>query len=411
MNSQRVTFPGSKGFELAANLELPDFEPEAFVLFAHCFTCSRNVFAASRISKTLARRGLGVLRFDFTGLGDSEGDFANTDFSSNVEDLVHAAEYLRREWSAPRLLVGHSLGGAAVLAAAHEIQEVEAVATIAAPFEPAHVEALFSEQLDEIEADGAAEVDIGGRPFKVRKQFVEDLREQKSRERLARLDRALMVFHAPMDKIVGIENAREIFVAARHPKSFVSLDAADHLVSRREDAIYIADVLAAWSRRYISAGVDALKRKEENERVVHVREAEDGKYANLIEAGPHQFRSDEPESVGGADSGMTPYELLLAGLGACSSMTMRMYADHKGWPLESVEVELEHEKKSHGESKKKVDVISRRIKIHGDELDEEQRRKIFEIANRCPVHRTLEAEPVIENELVDAEIEIAGEVG
>lgn len=399
--TKRIEFDGSQGFKLAASLELPDFEPTAFALFAHCFTCSKNVFAASRITRILAERGLAVLRFDFTGLGSSDGDFANTNFSSNIEDLVAAADFLRENYEAPRLLIGHSLGGAAVLAAAHQIDEAEALATIGAPFDPSHIEYHFTEKLDEIEQGGVAEVDIGGRPFTVKRQFLEDLRSHNTAEKIGQLDQALMVFHSPLDNIVGVENARDIFVAAKHPKSFVSLDQADHLVSKREDAVYIADVLASWSKRYITTEVEPYRRNESENRVVKVLEATDGKYANLVTVGPHRLRADEPESVGGDDSGLSPYELLLAGLGACSSMTMRMYSDRKGWPLDKVEVELAHQKRAIGDSKKKTDHITRKITIHGDALDREQRRRIFEIANRCPVHRTLEGEPVIESELLD----------
>lgn len=404
-DSHMVRFPGALGGQLAARLDRPDGEPVAYALFAHCFTCSKESLAASRISAALKERGIAVLRFDFTGLGGSEGDFANTNFSSNVADLVAAADYLRQHHAAPRLLIGHSLGGAAVLAAAPQVAEAAAVATIGAPFEPGHVRHLIAAAAPEIEARGEAEVNLAGRRFRVRKQFLEDIAASSTVEAIGGLRKALLIFHSPRDTTVSIDNAAKIFMAARHPKSFVSLDDADHLVTRREDAAYIAAVLAAWASRYL--GTPAPKAQPlpaGPEGVVRVAEAGGGKFAQTISAGRHTLRADEPESAGGNDSGLSPYQLLLAGLGACTSMTLRLYADQKGWPLEKVAVELAHEKIhaadcSECETREgKVDRIERVVELSGA-LDETQRARLLEIANKCPVHRTLHSEVSIPTRL------------
>lgn len=390
--SQRVTFPGATGATLAGRLDRPPGEARAWALFAHCFTCGKDLAAARRIGDALAARGYGVLRFDFTGLGQSEGEFAETTFSGDVADLVAAADYLRQHEQAPTLLIGHSLGGAAVLAAAGRIAEVEAVATIGAPFEPAHVRHLIERSAPDLEAQGQATVQIGGRPFQLKAEFLRDLEDQDQPARIAKLERALLVLHAPGDQIVGIDEARKIYQAAKHPKSFVSLDDADHLLSRERDARYAAEVIAAWGARYLPDGVEP-----EPEGQVRVEGGPRG-FAQSVQAGRHSLRADEPERVGGSDTGPAPYELLLASLGACTSMTLRMYADRKKWPLEGVEVKLQHAK-IHAkdcedcETKEgRVDRIERVVTIRGDALDAEQRQRLLEIADRCPVHRTLEGE-------------------
>jgi uncharacterized OsmC-like protein/pimeloyl-ACP methyl ester carboxylesterase len=408
MNSSRslARFPGAFGTNLAASLDLPSSEPRAFALFAHCFTCSKDTLAASRISAALATHGIGVLRFDFTGLGGSEGDFANTNFSSNLADLMAAAAWLRKRHRAPAILVGHSLGGAAVLATARDIPEVAAVATIGAPFDPAHVRHLLAPALPEVAATGEAEVTLGGRHFRVKKQFLDDLADRNSREALAALGKALLVFHSPRDMTVDIENAAQIFMAARHPKSFVSLDDADHLLTRKEDAAYVAAVLASWASRYLDerAAQAAQPVTSGEPGVVTVSETGDGKFSQTITAGRHPLRADEPLDVGGQDSGPTPYDLLLAALGACTSMTLRMYAEHKQLPLERVTVRLRHDK-AHARDcaecetrEGKIDRIDREIEIHGA-LDEAQRARLLEIADKCPVHRTLQAEVWVQTRL------------
>jgi len=404
--SEKITFPNPDGQELAARLDRPAGPPRAIALFAHCFTCSKDVFAATRISQALAACGFAVLRFDFTGLGASEGEFANTNFSSNVEDLVAAAEWLREREQAPMLLIGHSLGGAAVLAAAGRVPEVRAVATIGAPFDPAHATRLLADARAEIEARGEAEVVLAGRTFSIKKQFLDDLEAQRSAERIARLRRPLLIFHAPKDAIVGIDNAAEIFQAAKHPKSFVSLDDADHLLSRREDAVWVADVLAAWASRYLPAAAAAGEEEPAAEGEVVVAESGEGRFAQTIRAGRHQLRADEPASVGGDDSGPGPYDLLLAGLGACTTMTVRMYASRKKLPLEHVAVRLRHAR-IHAEDcadcetrEGRLDEIRRELSLAGD-LDDDQRRRLLEIADKCPVHRTLSGEIKIRTTLAE----------
>ncbi len=403
-NRLLVHFPGAFGTSLAARLDLPAQAPLAYALFAHCFTCSKESLAATRISAALTERGFGVLRFDFTGLGGSEGDFANTNFSSNVADLVAAARWLREQHQAPAILIGHSLGGAAVLAAAHEIPEAVAVATIGAPFDPGHVQHLFADAAPAINADGEAEVTLAGRTFNIRKQFLDDLVSQKSGERIASLRKALLILHSPRDTTVNIDNAARIFTAAKHPKSFVSLDTADHLLTGKADAVYVASVLAAWASRYIKVNdspATAAPGVPGVQGLVRVSETHEGKFTQTISAGAHVLRADEPASVGGDDSGFTPYDLLLAGLGACTSMTLRMYAAQKKWPLEHVSVRLTHEK-IHAQDcadcetrEGKIDRIEREIEITGA-LDDAQRARLMEIADKCPVHRTLHSEVSIQ---------------
>lgn len=406
LRTEKITFIGAdKANRLAARLDLPEGRPRAFALFAHCFTCTQNVFAATRIAQGLRRHGIAVLRFDFTGLGASEGEFANTNFSSNVGDLLAAADWLRAELEAPKLLIGHSLGGAAVLAAAKGIGEARAVCTIAAAAEPSHVVRLFQPAVPEIEARGEAEVLLAGRPFRIRKQFLDDIEGHKLTSDIAKLGRPLLVFHSPLDQIVGIDNASRIFGAAKHPKSFVSLDAADHLLSRREDAAYVADVVAAWGERYLApaeATAGAERQAPAETDVVVVSEAGTGKFAQVVSVrGRHELAADEPVAYGGTDTGPSPYEYLTAGLGACTSMTIRMYAERKGLPLRGVRVRLRHAK-VHAEDcatcetrQGMLDRIERQIELVGP-LDDAARTKLLEIADKCPVHRTLHSEVWIE---------------
>jgi putative redox protein len=396
MPAERFDFPNAKGEKLAAVLDLPEGAPRAYALFAHCFTCGKNVVAAKRIADALTAHGIAVLRFDFTGLGSSEGEFANTTFSSNVADLVAAADHLRRTRQAPALLIGHSLGGAAVLAAAERVAEARAVVTIAAPSDPGHVVHLFKDKLDAIGEHGEVEVALAGRPFRIRREFLDDIAEQKLTDRIARLRKALLIFHSPTDDTVGIENASHIFLAAKHPKSFISLDGADHLLSRRSDAVYVANVLAAWAERYLDAA-PAEPAGEGAPRQVVVTETGGGKFQQAIAIGPHRLIADEPVAAGGLDSGPGPYDLLLAALGACTSMTLRLYAEHKKLPLDRVSVALSHSK-IHAqdceecETKEgKIDRIERALTLTGD-LNDDQRARLIEIADKCPVHRTLDSE-------------------
>ena len=371
MPSTAIRFGSSNGHELSARLERPIGAPSAFALFAHCFTCSKESKAAAYISQALAARGVAVLRFDFSSL----------EFSSNIADLVDAAKYLREHHEAPQILIGHSLGGAAVLAAAEQIPEARAVATLGAPFEARHVEHLIE----------GGKVDIGGRAFSVSGQFLEDLRRHDPAKHIGELGKALLILHSPRDAIVPIDNAAKIFMAAKHPKSFVSLDNADHLLTRVDDAGYAAEVLAAWSSRYLQKG------KLEPVKGVRVVEAGQGKFTEDIFAGRHRLRADEPMSAGGTDTGPSPYDLLLAAVGACTAMTIRLYAEQKKLPLERVSVDLAHDKThaedcAHCETKEgRIDRIERVITLEGD-LDEGSRAKLLEIANKCPVHRTLHSE-------------------
>lgn len=403
--TREVTIINKAGEKLAARLDLPAGKAKASALFAHCFTCSKDIFAASRISQELSKLGFAVLRFDFTGLGASEGEFANANFSSNIEDLVAAADFMRDEVEAPKILIGHSLGGAAVLAAAARVPEAVAVSTIGAPYDPAHVAHLFQSATDEIVAKGEAEVLIAGRPFTVKKQFLDDIATQNAKEYIAGLKKALLIFHAARDATVGIDNAAEIFKAAKHPKSFVSLDDADHLLSKRKDAIYVADLIAAWAARYLPAEkAEPKKDAAAGSDEVVVSETGDGKFTQTIRSGRHQLTADEPKSVGGDDRGPGPYDFLLAGLGACTSMTVRLYAERKGWALERVTVGLNH-RKVHAddcadcETKSgKLDEIERWLVFEGD-LDDEQRARLLEIADKCPVHRSLTHEVKIRSSL------------
>ena len=400
-----IHFPGADGAMLAARLDLPAQAPRAYALFAHCFTCSKESLAATRISAALTQHGIGVLRFDFTGLGGSAGDFSNTNFSSNVADLIAAANWLSAHHGAPKILIGHSLGGAAVLAAAGKIAGAVAVATIGAPYGPAHVARLLGAATAEIESAGEAEVLLAGRAFRIKKQFLEDISSQNTTAHIAALGTALLIMHSPRDTTVSIDNAAQIFMAAKHPKSFVSLDTADHLLTGREDAIYVAAVLAAWAGRYLGAVPDVAEAAA-NHGMVTVSETCEGKFTQSIQIGAHQLRADEPVTMGGGDSGPSPYDLLLAGLGACTSMTLRLYAEQKQWPLERVTVHLRHEKVhatdcADCETKEgKIDRIEREIKIDGV-LDDAQRARLLEIANKCPVHKTLHSEVWIPTRLAE----------
>ena len=406
MPTERFQFEGSEGQQLAATLDTPDGPARAYALFAHCFTCGKDGLAAKRIAVALAAKGIAVLRFDFTGLGSSEGDFANSTFSSNVADLVRAADHLRKAYAAPALLIGHSLGGAAVLAAANQIPEAKAVVTIGAPSDPAHVTGLFAGSIEKIQQNGEAEVSLAGRPFTIKRAFLDDVAEHLM-GRITNLHKALLVMHAPTDDTVGIDNATRIFVAARHPKSFVSLSGADHLLNDRRDSDYVAEVIAAWASRYLDVGKPSQDSHESDApREVVVRETRNGKFQQTVTVGSHHLLADEPLASGGDDSGLAPYDFLLAGLGACTSMTMRLYADRKSLPLERTTVTLRHAKihaEDCAECETKagmLDQIERVITMEGP-LDAEQRKKLMEIADKCPVHHTLTSEVRILSRAVD----------
>ena len=397
MPAERFDFRNAEGQTLAALLDRPEGDIRAVALFAHCFTCGKHNRAARHIADGLKQRGIAALRFDFTGLGASEGEFANTTFSSNADDLVAAADHLRQTLAAPAILIGHSLGGAAVLAAAHRIPEAHAVVTIAAPFDPAHVTGLFKERVADIADKGEVEVTIAGRAFNIRRALLDDIAQQNLATRIANLRKALLVFHSPTDDTVGIDNASHIFTTAKHPKSFISLAGADHLLSRTGDAVYVAHVVAAWAERYLDMGEGAGVGAEIPEGTVVVRETRNGLFQQEVAVGRHRFLADEPVAVGGRDTGPGPYDLLLAALGACTSMTVRLYADRKQIPLARTLVHLRHQKIyaadcADCETKEgKIDHIDREISFEGD-LDAATRARLLEIADKCPVHRTLTSE-------------------
>lgn len=402
MQNLNVSFDNRAGETLSGILDLPTEEPVGYALFAHCFTCSKNLRAASNIARSLNEARIAVLRFDFTGLGQSEGEFADTNFSSNVEDLLAAVDYLDRKHEPPAILIGHSLGGTAVLQAAAAIESAVAVATIGSPFEPTHVGRMFAAHEHELQEHGEAQVDLGGRPFRIKRQFVDDLGKHDLKGSIGSLRKALLIMHAPLDNIVEIDNAAALFTAAKHPKSFVSLDSADHLLSNTADSKYAGQVLAAWASRYLTETSEGEPFRVATGEVV-ARTYTDG-FKTDVRAGRHALVADEPRSVGGTNAGPSPYDLLSAALATCTSMTLHMYANHKKIDLESVTVRVKHgnihavdcEDCESGSGR--IDEFQRSISLQGP-LSDEQRQRMLEIADRCPVHRTLEGEIKIRSEL------------
>lgn len=403
MQSDRVEFSNASGDTLSGVIETPADPPRAWAVFAHCFTCSKNSLAASRVARGLAAQGIGVLRFDFTGLGDSDGAFATSGFSSNVADLIAATDWMAAQGKPVSLMIGHSLGGAATLVAAGQVDSVSAVVTLGAPSDAGHVVEQFKHSVPEIEATGAAQVSLAGRPFTLSRQFLDDVRAANVTEAAAALRKPLLILHAPGDDVVGIDNATALFLAAKHPKSFVSLDRADHLLTGKDDSGFVVDVIAGWAGRYIAARAAATEAAPQAHKTLVRETLANGPYQNEVLIGGRRFLADEPKSMGGADTGPDPYAWVAAGLGACTSMTLRMYADRKGWPLERVSVGLEHAK-VHADDcvdcgpKDRIDVFKRYIQIDG-ELDADQRQRLLEIADRCPVHRTLEHGARVETHL------------
>ena len=401
MKSKKIEFVNTKGIKIKGRLELPlDKLPKAYAIFAHCFTCNKNLTAVKNISRALTSHGFGVLRFDFTGLGESDGDFGDTDFSSNISDLEDVAHYLEREYEAPKLMIGHSLGGAAAIFASSNLSSIQATATIGAPSSPQHVQHLFKSSLDEIEESGKAMVEIGGRPFPISKQFIDDISERSMDTVVKNLRKPLLIMHSPQDTVVEVKNAAEIYSAAMHPKSFISLDGADHLLSNKDDSNYVGNVIAQWASRYVES---SKKEELKTSKQVVVKNGGQGFTTDILAAG-HQITADEPEKVGGNNFGPSPYDLLLSSLGACTAMTLRMYADRKKWDLQEVIVHLSHGKdyaedcKESPEKQSKIDHIEKSIQLIGD-LDDKQKERLLQIADKCPVHKTLHNTVVVNTKL------------
>ena len=394
MYSEKVSFEGSLGQTISGRLEHPVGRFGGWAIFAHCFTCSKQSRAAVALSRELAQHGIGVLRFDFTGIGESEGEFADTDFSSNVADIHAAAAWMAGQGRPVSLLLGHSLGGTASIVAASGIGTLKALVTIAAPAEAAHVISQFGDGGERAEAEGSAEVKLGGRPFTITKALLEDLRKAQVGQSISRLRLPLLILHAPGDKEVSVDHATALFMEARHPKSFVSLDDATHFLDRDEDTDFAASVIAGWAERYVTP--DADEGDDFKGDGVLVRETQGvGPYQNEVLTRGFRQIIDEPRRLGGSDTGPDPYSMLSAALGGCTSITLRMYADRKGWPVDHISVAVDH-KREHADDctdcgeADKVDTFTRAVSIEGA-VDDDQLARLLEIADRCPVHRTLES--------------------
>ena len=405
MKGKRLKIENRKGITLHAHLDLPaNQKPNYYAIFAHCFTCSSSLFAVKHVSRALTQKGFAVLRFDFTGLGRSEGEFADSHFSANVDDLLDVHKYMAAHYDAPSLLVGHSLGGAAVIVAASKLKDVKAVATIGAPSSVAHAKHLFSHQVEDIGEKGKIEVNIGGRPFVINQDFVEEFDKVDLLEIVQNLRKPILIMHSPFDKVVGIDNAQDLYVNARHPKSYISLDNADHLLSKKEDSQYVGEMIGSWATRYFPKEENVMLNTEGEQLVGHLNIVEDN-FTTSIQTKNHTFIADEPASIGGSDFGPSPYEYLNAGLAACTAMTLKMYAERKKWDLKEVFVYLSHSRKHSDDlnvevdKPKYLDHISKKLKFVGD-LDEKQKERLKEIASRCPVHKTIASEVIFDTEII-----------
>lgn len=407
MSKITLKIPNSKGITLHANLELPaNKKPDHYALFAHCFTCNSNFNAVRNISRALTSHGFAVLRFDFTGLGMSEGEFADSHFEANVSDLVDACAFMKENYEAPTLLIGHSLGGTAAIVAGSQLEDVKAIATIGSPSSTAHVQKRFSHVEEELEEKGETEVIIGRRPFKINADFVKNFEKDEVLEIVKKMrKKALLVMHSPLDKIVSSDHAHHLFTNAFHPKSFIGLDGADHLLTKGKDSLYVGNVIGSWASRFLPPKEKKALELEQEQLVAHLNVTED-KFTTSIQMNKHFLTADEPKSVGGNDFGPSPYELLLSGLAACTVMTLKLYAQRKKWDLQEVYVYANHAKKhiqdmDNGKTAR-LDHIFKRLVLVGD-LTEEQRTRLLEIAERCPVHRTLQNDVVIESVLSSEE--------
>lgn len=392
MKSERISIPNSSGHQLSAYIELPaNQKPSYMAVFAHCFTCSGSFAPVRHITRELTNYGFGVVRFDFTGLGKSEGHFSDSHFSANVQDLIDVCNYVSQKYLTPSLLIGHSLGGAAAITAAHQLKDIKAVATIGAPANVEHVKHHFEHKINEVLQQGQADVNIGGRPFVINKKFVEGFDKIALLDIVKKLKKPILILHSPFDKIVGIENAQNLYHNAFHPKSFISLDQADHLLTQKEDSVYVGSVIGAWVKKYYPPKENIFLDREGEQLVGHLNLEED-QFTTSIQTKSHALIADEPLEVGGDDFGPSPYELLVAGLAACTTMTLKLYANRKKWDLKEVYVYLTHSKKhmeAPGEaSTNKIDFIEKKLKFVGN-LTDEQRARLLEISAKCPVHRTL----------------------
>ncbi|MBS3738419.1 bifunctional alpha/beta hydrolase/OsmC family protein [Mesohalobacter halotolerans] len=405
MKSKKVKFKNKNEEELVGRLDLPvDKRIHSYCIFAHCFTCNKNLKAIKNISDGLTSSGFGVLRFDFTGLGQSDGAFEDTDFSHNVDDLIAASKFLEDHYEAPILIIGHSLGGTASIFAAHQLDHIKAYVTIGSPFQPEHVSKLLESKMDEIQSEGKAKVNVGGRSFTIKKDFLEDLQKNKIDEFLGDLKKPYLIFHSPQDEIVGVKNAELLYKNAHHPKSFVSLDGADHLMSNPKDSLYVGQVISSWASRYLDVFEKEKELKTKHQVVASLDQNDD--FTTEMALGSHRMQADEPEDFGGKNLGPNPYELVSGGLAACTAMTIQMYAKRKKWPVENVEVHINHKKdhcddcKNINDKNSKIDIFERDLILKGD-LDDKQRQRLLEIANKCPVHKTLHSEVEVKTKLLD----------
>lgn len=395
MKIEKITFQNASGYDLSGRLELPvDQKPHNYAIFAHCFTCNKNFTATRNITRALTAAGFGVLRFDFTGLGESDGDFGDTNFSGNVEDLLAAISFLDKNHKAPTLAIGHSLGGAAVLFASAKASSIKAVATVGAPSDTKHVKHLFGDQIEAIIENGEAVVQLSGRPFKIKEQFLKDIDEQMVTRTVKDLRKPILICHSPQDTTVGIQHAEKLYHAAIHPKSFLSLDGADHLLTNKADSNYVGQVIAGWASRYLELPEDV--KLSSSQQVAASLNAQSG-FTTQIRAGNHYLTADEPLEVGGSNYGPTPYELLSSGLAACTVMTLQMYANRKKWDLQNVECHVTYDKQHSADCEHcdddsaKIDTFTRHIQLPAG-LEEKQIKRLLEIADKCPVHRTLHSQ-------------------